>query len=132
MYHHRVLCFEITETAAVNTLHGALKFMRKMRDLGCSFALDDFGTGLCSFAYLQQFPVDIIKIDGCFVSNLNKESTYFTMLKAMIQVSQALGLETIAECVEETESINILSELYIDYVQGYAVERPRPLLPVKR
>lgn len=121
------LCFEITETSVVSSLKKALKFITKMRALGCRFALDDFGSGLCSFSYLQRFPVDYLKIDGCFVRDLNNNATHLALLSAMIQVSQAFGLETIAECVEDASTIDILTEAGIDYIQGYAIGRPEPM-----
>jgi EAL domain-containing protein (putative c-di-GMP-specific phosphodiesterase class I) len=121
------LCFEITETAFISNLTQASQFVSEMKKLGCRFALDDFGSGLSSFAYLKNFPVDYLKIDGSFIRDIASDPADHAMVAAINQVGHALGIETIAEFVENDTIIEILSELKVDYIQGYAVGRPYPL-----
>ena len=121
------LCFEITETAAIANLHYTADFMREVRRLGCRFALDDFGTGLSSYAYLKQLPVDCLKMDGVFIRDLNEELTHYAMVRSINELAHFLGLSTIAEFVEDLETMDTLREIGVDYAQGYGIARPRPL-----
>lgn len=121
------ICFEITETAAINNLGFAREFIAALRTRGCRFALDDFGSGVSSFGYLKHLPVDLIKIDGMFVQKLRDNLTDRAIVKAINEVAHSLGLLTIAEFVEDDETVAILRELGIDYAQGYALGRPAPL-----
>jgi EAL domain-containing protein (putative c-di-GMP-specific phosphodiesterase class I) len=130
------ICFEITETAFISNLTQASLFISEMKKLGCRFALDDFGSGLSSFAYLKNFPVDYLKIDGSFIRDIVSDPADYAMVAAINQVGHALGIETIAEFVDSEAIITILRELGVDYIQGYAVDTPAPLprynLPVSR
>lgn len=121
------ICFEVTETAAVANLHYTADFMRSVRHLGCRFALDDFGTGLSSYAYLQQLPVDALKMDGVFIRDLNQELTHYAMVRSINELAHFLGLSTIAEFVEDLETLETLKEIGVDYAQGYGIARPRSL-----
>ncbi|MEQ6886169.1 DUF1631 family protein [Salicola sp. Rm-C-2C1-2] len=121
------LCFEVTETAAVANLHYTAEFMRAVRHLGCRFALDDFGTGLSSYAYLQQLPVDALKMDGVFIRDLNQELTHYAMVRSINELAHFLGLSTIAEFVEDLETVETLKEIGVDYAQGFGIARPRSL-----
>jgi diguanylate cyclase (GGDEF)-like protein/PAS domain S-box-containing protein len=121
------LCFEVTETAAIGKLADALEFMGKLKETGVSFSLDDFGTGLSSFSYLKTLPVDFVKIDGSFVRNLAVDRVDAAMVRAISDVSAALGIEAIAEFVENDEIIAKLKEIGVAYAQGYAIARPIPL-----
>src|SRR5207237_1222789 len=94
------LCFEITETAAVTSLASVTYFMRELKARGCKFSLDDFGTGLSSFMYLKTLPVDFLKIDGQFISHIADDAVDRSMVEAIVKVGRALGIATIAECVE--------------------------------
>lgn len=118
------ICFEITETAAVNNLVAALAFMETMGRQGCTFALDDFGTGLSSFSYLRRFPVDYLKIDGIFVRDIATDNTDLAMVRAINDIGQTLGKRTIAEFVENDEIRALLSDIGVDSVQGFGVHRP--------
>ncbi len=118
------ICFEITETAAVNNLVEALAFMETMGGRGCTFALDDFGTGLSSFSYLRRFPVDFLKIDGIFVRDMAKDDTDLAMVRAINDIGQTLGKRTIAEFVEDDQIRNLLSQMGVDCVQGFGIHRP--------
>ncbi len=121
------LCFEITETAAIGNLTGAMNFMRGMRDLGCKFALDDFGSGLSSFGYLKTLPVDYIKIDGTFVRGIDHDPVDLAMVKSIAEIGRAMEVATIAECAETDQVVAQLKALPVDFVQGYAVGPPEPL-----
>ncbi len=123
--------FEITETATVANLNRALSFIRALKDIGCRFILDDFGSGLCSFAYLKNLPVDLLKIDGEFVRSMEQDPIRRAMIQSINQIGQVMGLATIAEWVETEATFNLLRDLGVDYVQGYWVHRPEPLV-IKR
>lgn len=128
---HRInpelLCFEITETAAITHLSTAIHFMNVLKKLGCSFALDDFGSGLSSFSYLTSLPVDYLKIDGTFVMDIDKDPMHYAMVKSINEVGQVMGIKTIAEFAASENIINSLREIGVDNAQGYAIARPVPL-----
>ncbi len=121
------LCFEITETAAISNLPDARRFFEAMRVHGCRFALDDFGSGLSSFAYLKSMPVDYLKIDGQFVCNAHNDALDRATLRCIQEVAHLLGKQTIAECAESPEVIELLRGLGVDFAQGYAVHYPEPI-----
>jgi diguanylate cyclase (GGDEF)-like protein/PAS domain S-box-containing protein len=120
----QALCFEITETAAVTNLSNATFVMRELKARGCKFALDDFGTGLSSFMYLKTLPVDYLKIDGQFISHVADDAVDRSMVEAICKVGKALGIETIAECVESQSVLDELRRIGIDYAQGYFLAKP--------
>jgi diguanylate cyclase (GGDEF)-like protein/PAS domain S-box-containing protein len=122
-----VLCFEITETAAVANLSAATSFIRELRQLGCRFSLDDFGSGLSSFAYLKNLPVDYLKIDGEFVREMDTDEVSHAMVSAIHELGSVIGIRTIAEFVENNRIIEMLSAMGVDYAQGYAIAKPAPL-----
>ena len=122
-----LLCFEITETAAINNLNVAINFMNVLKKLGCTFALDDFGSGLSSFSYLTSLPVDYLKIDGAFVMDIDKDPLHYAMVKSINEVGQTMGIKTIAEFAASEGIINSLREIGVDNAQGYAIARPVPL-----
>ncbi|MEX2494622.1 MAG: EAL domain-containing protein [Woeseia sp.] len=119
------ICFEITETAAISNLARVVHFMQELRKLGCKFSLDDFGSGLSSFTYLKNLPVDYLKIDGQFIRNVTEDFVDESMVRAINQVGRAMGIETIAERVETKEVLDKLSDLGIEFAQGYFIARPR-------
>ena len=118
---------DITETAAVGNFDVAVQMMHGMRELGCRFALDDFGAGMSSFTYLKRLPVDYVKIDGAFVKDMAKDAVDFAMVEAIHNIAHRMGLRTVAEFVQNDATIDMLRRLGVDYVQGYGVEKPRPL-----
>ena len=118
------ICFEITETAAISNLSRVVHFMQTLKKLGCKFSLDDFGSGLSSFTYLKNLPVDYLKIDGQFISNVADDSVDESMVKAISQVGHAMGIETIAERVETKQVLEKLGALGIEFAQGYYIARP--------
>jgi EAL domain-containing protein (putative c-di-GMP-specific phosphodiesterase class I) len=119
--------FEITETAAIANLTAAEEFIISLKDIGCQFALDDFGSGFSSFAYLKHLPVDKLKIDGGFVKGMAHSSVDQAMVESMNQIAHALGKQTVAECVENEETLQMLKEMGIDRAQGNYIGRPNPI-----
>jgi len=122
------VAFEITETAAVDSLRRARRFIRTLRALGCRFVLDDFGKGLSSFAYLQDLQVDFIKIDGAFVQGMATSRIDHAIVTAIHQVANVLGIRTIAEFVENDRVRQAVAELGVDLVQGFGIGMPEPWL----
>ncbi len=118
------ICFEITETAAISSLARVAHFMRTLKRLGCKFSLDDFGSGLSSFTYLKNLPVDYLKIDGQFIRNVVDDNVDESMVKAISEVGQAMGIETIAERVETRQVLDKLGALGVEFAQGYYIARP--------
>ena len=122
------ICFEITETAAIANLDIAQRFIHSFsNELRCKFSLDDFGTGLSSFAYLKNFAVDILKIDGGFIRDISDNRISESMVAAITQVAMVMELETVAEYVENDKTRELVANLGVHYAQGHAVGRPTPL-----
>jgi EAL domain-containing protein (putative c-di-GMP-specific phosphodiesterase class I) len=118
------VCFEITETAAISNLSRVIHFMQTLKALGCRFSLDDFGSGLSSFTYLKNLPVDYLKIDGQFIRNVADDIVDESMVRAICEVGQAMGIETIAERVETRRVFDKLGALGVGLAQGYYIARP--------
>ena len=118
------ICFEITESAAIENLDEASDFIEQVHALGCKFSLDDFGTGLSSFSYLKRLNVDYLKIDGSFVRDIVFDPVSESMVAAINQVGQAMHLETVAEYVEDEEIRRKLVTMGVDYGQGYGIGKP--------
>ena len=121
------ICFEITETSAIQNRQRALDMLRNLRKQGFAFAIDDFGSGFASYGYLRELPVDYVKIDGCFVRQLAGNAKDYAIVKSIHDVCAVMGIETVAEFVESQDIIRKLEEIGINYAQGYAVGRPKPL-----
>ena len=121
------LCFEITETAAIGNLAVVNEFIDAMREFGCRFALDDFGSGLSSFTYLKNLKVDYIKIDGAFVRDITSNPIDRSMVEAIHRIGHQMGLITVAEYVESDQTLALLRQIGVDYVQGNGVHCPEPL-----
>lgn len=121
------LVFEITETAAISNMEEACKLASRIRRWGCRFAVDDFGAGFGSFYYLKYLPVDYLKIDGEFIRHLDRSDIDQRMVRAMVQIARAVGMQTIAEFVESAETLELLRECGVDFVQGYHLARPAPV-----
>ena len=126
------ICFEVTETAAIGNLSYATKFINQLKEHGCLFSLDDFGSGLSSFAYLKNLPVDYLKIDGLFVKDIIDDKVDLAMVKSINEVGHVMGKKTIAEFVENEQIFLLLSELGVDYAQGYGIGKPLPLDELKQ
>ncbi len=121
-------CFEITETAAIQNLSYASRFMGRLKDQGFTFALDDFGSGFSSFGYLKNLPVDYLKIDGSLVQGIEDSKVSYTMVESINAVGHVMGIKTIAEFVKNPEIKAKLAEIGVDYAQGYEIAQPEPLL----
>ncbi len=124
-----MFCFEITETAAVANLQLANAFIERIQSLGACVALDDFGSGMCSFTYLKNLCANFIKIDGSFVLGLADSEIDQQIVAAINRVAHKAGFSTIAEWVEDERTLKLLCELGVDFVQGYAIDRPRTHCP---
>jgi EAL domain-containing protein (putative c-di-GMP-specific phosphodiesterase class I) len=124
------LCFEITETGTISNLVKASDFVRTFRNIGCKFSIDDFGTGLASHNYLRELPVDYVKIDGGFITSIDKNRNDYAMARSINDLAHFLGQETIAESVENDAIIAKLEEMGVDYLQGWGIGMPKLLSEV--
>jgi EAL domain-containing protein (putative c-di-GMP-specific phosphodiesterase class I) len=120
---------EITETTAIHDIDDTRGFVARVKDLGCRIAIDDFGAGYTSFRNLRKLGVDVVKIDGAFIQNLRRSEDDRAFVHTLIDLARRLGLETVAEWVQDEETAAILSEWGCDYLQGALVglassERP--------
>ncbi|GAB3628785.1 diguanylate cyclase [Pandoraea terrae] len=120
-----LLCIEITETVALHDLDNTRRFVDRIHTLGGKIALDDFGAGFSSFSYLKDLPVDAIKIDGAFVKSMLTHPANVAIVEAIVALAKNLGMRSVAEWVEDAETLEALSELGVDYVQGYLIARPQ-------
>ena len=120
----KLFCFEITESVALNNISKISAFIQRLKKMGCSFALDDFGTGMSSLTYLKELPVDYIKIDGSFIREINNNSITKSMVIAINNLAQIIGLKTIAEFVEDRAILKTIQDLKLDYAQGFYFGKP--------
>ncbi len=121
-----MLCIEITESVALHDFENTRKFINRLRSYGVKVALDDFGAGYTSFSYLKQLPADLLKIDGSFIARMNSHPANVAIVTAIVDLARNLGMKTIAEWAEDAATVETLHEIGVDYVQGYAISRPRP------
>jgi diguanylate cyclase (GGDEF)-like protein len=121
------ICFEITETMAIENVNKTASLIQQLRTLGCSFALDDFGSGMSSFGYLKNLPVDYLKIDGIFIKDIVQNRVDGEIVEAINRVAHVMGIQTVAEYVENNDILIELKSLGIDYAQGYGIAKPAPL-----
>jgi len=122
-----LICFEITESMAIYNLSQTLRFIHKFKAYGCKFALDDFGSGFSSYGYLKSLPVDFLKIDGGFVRQMVSDPIDYAMVKSINEVGHVMNTMTIAEFVEDEETLLKLKEIGVDFVQGYGIGKPELL-----
>lgn len=121
------LCFEITESQAIASRDVAGRLVASLRAMGSSVSLDDFGTGLATYDYLKSFPFDYLKIDGAFIKDVLVSEVDQSIVQSVTGVARTMGLQTIAEFVENDAVVALLREYGVDYVQGFGVGRPVPL-----
>jgi len=121
------ICFEVTESAISTNVQYAQRFIEVLHGIGCEFALDDFGSGLGAFSSLKNLPIDYLKIDGTYTSNLGSDQVNQEMVAAMIKLARTMKFRVVAEQVEEQEDFDWLRTAGIDFVQGHFVEAPANL-----
>jgi len=121
------ICFEVPEAAVVANLEHARRFINVLHGIGCRFALDDFGSGIGAFANLKDLSIDYLKIDGTYIRNIAQDSINHAMVSAMIKLARTLDFQIVAEEVEDRDSFEAVRGLGVDFVQGYIIERPRPM-----
>lgn len=119
--------FEITEASAINDIQGISEFIEEMKELGCRFCLGDFGSGPTSFQFMRSLPVDFIKLDSAFTSQLDTSETDRAMVKSMVDMAHYMKREVIASQVETRGVLDMLTSLGVDYAQGFIIEKPRLL-----
>jgi EAL domain-containing protein (putative c-di-GMP-specific phosphodiesterase class I) len=122
-----MICFEITETAAIARLSQTVDLMKALKAIGCRFALDDFGAGLSSLRYLKLLPVDYLKFDGSFVRNIVHDAVDRAIIEAAQRIGRTLGIQSVAEWVEDMAIADELRALGVNYGQGFALGGPEPL-----
>jgi diguanylate cyclase (GGDEF)-like protein len=119
-----LLELEITESWIISDLRGVAGKLQKLRDLGIGIAIDDFGTGYATFNYLQELPLDTLKIDRSFIHRLDGSAAHLSTVRAITMVAQQLGLKTVAEGVESQQHVSQLGEIGCDLMQGFFLARP--------
>ena len=119
------LCLEVTESVALRDLNNTRRFVDKVRSYGAKIALDDFGAGYTSFSYLKELTADLLKIDGNFIVDMNRHPANVAIVEAIVSLARNLGMKTIAEWAEDSATVQTLTEIGVDYVQGYVVARPQ-------
>jgi len=120
----RSLIVELTETAIMRNMPDVVRRLLALKAMGVRVAIDDFGTGYSSLAYLQQFPVDSIKIDRSFISSMADSPESGVLIRNLVQLGKTLGLETLAEGIEATGQYAQLAREHCDSGQGYLFGRP--------
>jgi diguanylate cyclase (GGDEF)-like protein len=121
----RYLCIEITESVALHDLANTRRFVDRIRGYGAKVALDDFGAGYTSFSYLKEFAADLLKIDGSFIVNMNQHPANIAIVEAIVSLAKNLGMKVVAEWAEDLATLKTLSDIGVDYVQGFIVARPQ-------
>ena len=122
----RHLELEITESMFMKSFESNLKVLEEIKDMGITIALDDFGTGYSSFSYLTKLPIDVLKIDRSFILDVCTNPKEKCMVEGIIRLAHQLGIQVVAEGVEEEEQVEYLKAIFCDFVQGYYFSRPKP------
>lgn len=118
------IVFEVTEREAIQDIFKVSNFIKDIKKKGFKFAIDDFGSGYASFLYLKYLPVDFLKIEGEFIKSMKRSRVDKTFVKSMVDVAKGLGIKTVAEYVEDEETLSLLLDLGVDYAQGYFIGKP--------
>lgn len=121
------ICFETRETTAIASLANSERFIKELRQAGFKFALDNFGATPSSFASINRLPVNYIKLDRNLIANITKDPVSRAMAEAINKISHLLGIETIAECVEDEATLSALRQIGVDFVQGLHISTPAPI-----
>ena len=119
------ICFEVTETSLLTEIDDVAMFFKLLRALGCSVALDDFGAGYSSYGYLKRLPADVLKIDGSFVVEMQRNPVDRAMVDSINRLAHRLGMRTVAEFVGNKATLETLRELGVDYAQGEFIGAPQ-------
>ena len=118
------ICFELTESVLAPENNSCITLLNSLQYAGCTIALDDFGTGYSSLSYLRRFPINTLKIDRSFISDMTKIEGDIVLVSAIISMAKALGISVVAEGVELKKEVDILVSLDCDYIQGYYFSKP--------
>ena len=124
----RKICFEISEQAIMANIEHAKRFISVLHGVGCQFSMDDFGSGIGSFVKLKSLSLDYVKIDSTYTWGLEEDTVNQEMITSLVRLAKQLDFKVIAEQVEDSTTLDLLRRLGVDFVQGYAIERPRPLV----
>lgn len=119
-----LVTLEITESSPILDPDLIIERMKKIRKLGCKFSIDDFGSGYSTWLNLRKLPIDYLKIDGTFIQQLSKEPKDSIFIKAINEISHALNIKTVAECVENEEVFEVIKNIGVDFIQGYFISKP--------
>jgi EAL domain-containing protein (putative c-di-GMP-specific phosphodiesterase class I) len=119
------LCLEITESVALHDLENTQRFIARVHDMGGKIALDDFGAGYSSFKYLKSLSADALKIDGEFIRSMCAHPADIAIVEAIVALARNLGMRSVAEWVEDIDTLRALQEIGVDYVQGYLIAKPQ-------
>lgn len=119
--------FELTESASLTNLTATQRMISRLTEMGCEFSIDDFGTGFSTFAYLKELPANSVKIDGSFVKDMLNDPIDMALVKAIREVAHSLDKKSVAEFVENKAILDRLSEIGVDYAQGYHISKPLPI-----
>lgn len=129
--HPGQICFELTETARLESSALVLRHMHALNEAGFRFSLDDFGSGAASFSQLKKLPVDYLKIDGSFVNQITRSETDLALIRSINEVAHFFGKQTVAEQVEDAETLELLKTLQVDFAQGRFLHAPAPLETIR-
>lgn len=122
------VCFEVTETSAIINIDSTIKLIQELKQLGVRFMLDDFGSGMSSFSYLKHLPVNFLKMDGSYVKDITRNKVDLAMSKAIQSVAESMQIQTIAEFVEDRDTLDCLIHMGVGFAQGFYLNRPQPLV----
>lgn len=124
----KTICFEITETVAISNWVLARALIADLTAVGCRFSVDDFGSGVSSFSYLKNLPVSFLKIDGHFIQNIHNDPVDRSIIEAVSHMAHSLNIQTIAEWVENERTLDVLTDIGLDFAQGNYIGTPEPLV----
>lgn len=115
---------ELTETQVIDAIEASIEFVSEIKKLGCSFAIDDFGAGYTSFRNLKAMDIDILKIDGSFVTGLSSSRDNQLFVRTLLDLARNFGMQTVAEWVDNEADAMLLKGLGVDYLQGFLIGKP--------